>query len=540
MKKRIHRRKPNARTIMKWLQIGLLLSWVIVLAACGGGGGSTRDGNTPPPVVVLPDTTPPAAPAGLVATPRSASQIDLAWNAAPTEEGVTAYQLFRNGNLVATVIGNVYSDTGLFAESPFSYAVAAVDEAGNVSPQSALVSTQTLPFAVSDTAVGDPAVSYANVEFTADGRYMVWFEQATDGSALGAVWHCEIDPTTGALNPPDGKGFSAFDSSAWGRANPGRDAAGVYYVGMDRSGNLILVRPTGADSGDRTLLPTPVDVTRRSIYPTDLPEANGGDVFWIKNSSVAGSGLDPGNTWFELQYIDLSDPVTVKVIERQDKPPVGFAPMDIGFARWFRGKATLIYGFFGAAQCGPLQNRPCVQVRAFDATAATPASVDVTSDAVSKIDPFPFSFQGDDLLLAGIDGTATSHVYRRGSGTSQFSAVESIYPTGSSLTDPALAQSHERIVFDDALYTAYQVNDKGSGFFGTAFANTGEIWLSTVLQSSQRQWRLSEATDAAKAEPEPYVGASKVWVFYSALPKGAEPDSAVWSLRRAETPIGKR
>lgn len=520
MKKRIRRRKRTARTIMKWLQIGILLSWVIVLAACGGGDGSTNGGNAPPPpAVILPDTTPPAAPAGLVATPRSASQIDLAWNAAPAEEGVAAYQLFRNGNLVATV--------------------AAVDGAGNVSPRSDSVSAQTLPFTVSDTAVGDPAVSYANVEFTEDGRYMIWFEQSTDGSALGIVWHCGVNPDTGELTPSDGKGFRVFDSSAWGRANPGRDAAGVYYVGMDRSGNLVMVRPTGADSGDRTVLPTPVDVTRRSIYPTDLPDRNGGFVFWIKNSSVAGSGLNPLNSWFELQYIDLADPTTVKIIERQDKPPVGFAPMDIGFARWFRGKATLTYGFFGAAQCGPLQNKPCVQVRAFDATAATPAPLDVTSDSFSKIDPFPFSFHGDDFLLAGINGEATSHVYRRAPGATEFAVAETIYPTGTTLTDPALAQSHERIVFDDALYTAYQVNERCSGFFCATFGSTGEIWLSSVSQSPQRQWRLSENSDTAKSEPEPYVGASKVWVFYSALPKGAEINTSTWQLRRAATPIGK-
>jgi hypothetical protein len=67
-----------------------------------------------------------------------------------------------------------------------------------------------------------------------------------------------------------------------------------------------------------------------------------------------------------------------------------------------------------------------------------------------------------------------------------------------------------------------------------------EIWLTTVLQTPQQQWLLSETSDRAKAEPEPYIGTSKVWVFYSSLPKGADYLQAVWSLRRAATPIGKQ
>ncbi|MCI0505769.1 MAG: hypothetical protein L0Z73_06610, partial [Gammaproteobacteria bacterium] len=205
-------------------------------------------------------------------------------------------------------------------------------------------SSQTIVGPTYDVQVGDSTVSYANVEFTGDGNYMVWFEQSTDGSGNGTVWHCGVDPDTGDLIPPDGKGFNAFDSTLLGRANPGMEAQGSYYVGMDRTGKLILVRPISATTGTVTELTTPVDIRRRSIYPSYLPDSDKDYVFWIQNSDVAGSGLTPGNDWFEIQYIDLAEPTTIKIVVRQDKPATGFAPMDIGFVRWFRDKASITYG----------------------------------------------------------------------------------------------------------------------------------------------------------------------------------------------------
>ncbi len=293
------------------------------------------------------------------------------------------------------------------------------------------------------------------------------------------------------------------------------------------------MRPTGADSDTVTTLNAPVDPLRRAIYPTSLPGTAGGYVFWIRNEAVAGGGYTPpGNSWFELRYLDLADPATEHVIERQARPLVGMAPMDIGFARWYRGKATLSYGFFDA-------NRR-VQLCEFDVTAANPAPIAVTDDAYSKIDPYPFVFAGSDLLLPGIDGTATTHVYQRAPGATAFALVEIISPPASLLTDPALAQSNESILYGDSAYTAYQVNERGSGFYDTAFAQTGEIWLSTLLQSPQRQWRLSEASDTAKAEREPVVGNQKACVFYSATAKGSDFLTALWQLRRADTPLGVR
>jgi len=184
-------------------------------------------------------------------------------------------------------------------------------ESGSTGPE---VDPGNNAFTRSDVAVGDPNVSYGSTEFSPDWKYLIWGEYATDGTGNLVVWHCEVNPETGDLIPADGKGFRAFESTLWGRASAGRDAQGVNYVGMNRSGQLVLVRPTSATTGTVAILPTPADITRRAIYVSDAPEAPGqiGYVFWIKNENVAGSAGDTRNTWVELRYISLADPCVIR------------------------------------------------------------------------------------------------------------------------------------------------------------------------------------------------------------------------------------
>jgi hypothetical protein len=385
------------------------------------------------------------------------------------------------------------------------------------------------PFQIHDVEVGDPLASYANVELTAEGNFLVWFEQTTDGSGRGTVWHCLVDAATGELIPSDGRGFRAFDSYAWARANPGRDARGPYYIGADRLGRLVLVRPTGAEEGDVEVVGAVVDPLRRAIYPADLPDRVSGLVLWIENEEVPGAGYDRHgrNTWFELRYLDLADPTREHVIERQARPAVGFAPMDFGFARWVRSAPALTYGASDALGR--------VQVREF--TPQSAQARDVTDDPHSHVDPFPFVFKELEVLIPGIDGTASSIAYTRAVGQRWFVPTESIAPPASTLSNPSLAQSHEGIVLDGQAFTFYQINEAGSGFFDTAFANPGEIWLSTLFTLPQRQWRLSAALGLAVAEPEPFAGDERIWVFYSATAPGQSIPTARWSLRRCDTPL---
>lgn len=384
--------------------------------------------------------------------------------------------------------------------------------------------------------VGDPQANYLNVEITADHRYMVWFEAAPGSATSGQMWHCLIDPDTGNLIPADCRGFRAFESTAWGRANPGHDALGPYYVGANSNGQLVMVRPRGATRGEVTVLPTPADPRRRAIYPTHLDSRPQGYVLFIQNERTPGAGVrQNGNQWVELQMIDLARPEAVRVIERQDTPARGFAPMDAGFVRWMRGRPLMTYGRH-AAQTGK------VETWGFDAEAPGRGAFPLVIDGTTKIDPYGAVLGSHEYLMAGIDATATSRIYRRPgerAASTPFELHQTLSPQGSLLAAPSLAQSHEPFLFRDRLYTVYQVNEQGQGFFDISFRQPGEIWLTDLTADPIRQWRIAPLDGGPVAEPEPVVTAGCVVVFYT-RPVTDSGAGAAQSNERAQRPLLRR
>jgi carboxypeptidase family protein len=91
------------------------------------------------------DSTPPTSPAALqvIASPTKA---DLAWTAATDNVGVAAYRVLRGGTPLVTIpsANPSYTDTAVVTGQTYTYAVASIDAAGNVSPTSASV-TVTIP-----------------------------------------------------------------------------------------------------------------------------------------------------------------------------------------------------------------------------------------------------------------------------------------------------------------------------------------------------------------------------------------------------------
>ncbi|GIJ50406.1 hypothetical protein Val02_72920 [Virgisporangium aliadipatigenens] len=89
------------------------------------------------------DTTAPSAPTGLASPAQTSTSISLSWNAATDNVGVTGYRVLRGGTQVATTSTPSYVDTGLTAGTSYTYAVQAVDAAGNASPASTPLSVST-------------------------------------------------------------------------------------------------------------------------------------------------------------------------------------------------------------------------------------------------------------------------------------------------------------------------------------------------------------------------------------------------------------
>ena len=106
-----------------------------VLKTGKGRLGKGSLASAPYSVVAEPDTVAPSPPLNLAADP-DVQQVDLTWNPSDSED-VIGYRIYRGADTdpIATVTGTTYTSTGLDPETSYLYRVAAVDYAGNVSPE---------------------------------------------------------------------------------------------------------------------------------------------------------------------------------------------------------------------------------------------------------------------------------------------------------------------------------------------------------------------------------------------------------------------
>ncbi len=97
-------------------------------------------------VAVSNDFTPPSAPPTISAAPVTSSSIEVTWGASTDNVAVTRYYIYRDGirvNDVAT-FPRIYVDTGLTANTTYSYNVSAIDNNDNESLWSATTTATTL------------------------------------------------------------------------------------------------------------------------------------------------------------------------------------------------------------------------------------------------------------------------------------------------------------------------------------------------------------------------------------------------------------
>ncbi|PYI80607.1 MAG: hypothetical protein DME26_21250, partial [Verrucomicrobia bacterium] len=89
-------------------------------------------------VVNTPDTSAPTAPKNLAGSSK-AGRVQLTWTASSDNVSVSAYRVWRNGNLIGQTTATSYSDGGVNSGAAYSYFVTAMDGAGNESVPSTTV-----------------------------------------------------------------------------------------------------------------------------------------------------------------------------------------------------------------------------------------------------------------------------------------------------------------------------------------------------------------------------------------------------------------
>lgn len=140
-----------------------------VQAIDASGNGSAQ---VPVTATTLADTTAPTVPTGLTVDDEQIDSITISWTASVDDIGVLEYIVYRDAVEVARTATTTYSDSPLPGDTTFTYAVEAVDAAGNASGQSGAVQGTTTVVVQTLTLVAEASV----------WRYL------DDGSDQGNAW----------------------------------------------------------------------------------------------------------------------------------------------------------------------------------------------------------------------------------------------------------------------------------------------------------------------------------------------------------------
>jgi chitodextrinase len=178
------------------------------------------------------DTTPPSAPGGLKATSSSTKNV-LTWTAATDNIGVSAYDVYRNGNYLATAApaALTYTDKTATAGVGYTYQVAARDLAGNATRASVNVnggSTDTTPPAapagLTATATSPTTVSLSWTAST-DNVGVTGYTISRGGTAIGTVSGSTTTFSDTGLTPGTAYTYQVTASDAAGNVSPPSNTA---------------------------------------------------------------------------------------------------------------------------------------------------------------------------------------------------------------------------------------------------------------------------------------------------------------------------
>jgi chitodextrinase len=155
----------------------------------------------PPPPPPTTGSTVPTAPANLRTTSVTQAAVSLAWDSSSDPDGMSGYQIFRDGTKIGEGPGihggftNTWNDTGLTCGTSYDYAVAGVDTTDTVGPRSTTLRVTTSacdpvtpppppPPAEDTTAPSKPANVTAGTR-TATSIALSWQPSSDDVGVVG-------------------------------------------------------------------------------------------------------------------------------------------------------------------------------------------------------------------------------------------------------------------------------------------------------------------------------------------------------------------
>jgi chitodextrinase len=302
------------------------------------------------------DMTRPSPTTGLTATAVSTSQINLGWDAASDNVGVTGYQLERCQGAgctsfaqIATPPGTSFSDTGRLAGTTYRYRVRATDAAGNLGDYSDIASatTQSPPPALGLVASYAADENQGNTlnDFSGNGNH---------GTITGASWS-----TSGRF----GAALSFNGSGNRVRVNSSASLNLTTAMTLEA-----WIRPTASQSGWRTIMQKEVDAWFLNASNSSGPlRPAGGGTFGGTVAFLSGTVANPVNAWTHvaLTYDGAALRLYVNAIQVNSTARTGSIqttgnPLWIGgnspYGEYFRGLIDEMRVYNRALNQGEIQN----------------------------------------------------------------------------------------------------------------------------------------------------------------------------------------
>jgi fibronectin type 3 domain-containing protein len=151
--------------------------------------------------ITVTDTLPPDAPTGLEAAVLP-DRVDLSWDPASDNVAVVGYEVLRNGAVIASTSGTVFSDSTVASGATYDYTVRAFDAEGNTGPGSSSVVVE-VPAPAPDPV--EPVPAPVNLRVTKidlkKGKIQITWADASDDTVT--VTHFQVFRDAGLLATTD-------------------------------------------------------------------------------------------------------------------------------------------------------------------------------------------------------------------------------------------------------------------------------------------------------------------------------------------------
>jgi chitodextrinase len=309
-------------TTTSYSDTGLAAStqYTYTVRAVDGASNVSADSNSASATTQTPqapDTLPPSVPQNVVATAVGATRIDLTWNASTDTggSGLAGYRIFRDGGTtpIATVTTTSYSNTGLTANTGYSYQVRAYDNASNESVSSTAATATT--GAAASWADSDIGAVAAAGSFTDNGTALTITGSGADIWGTADEFHFAYR-TLASDGMLTARVTSITNGNAWSKVGlmireslAANSRHGTIYIGAGKGSSFqYRVNNGGSSNGDSgdliTTIPRWIRIKREGSTIVGFVSSDG--VTWTQRGAMTLTGL-PASVLIGVAYTSHVD-----------------------------------------------------------------------------------------------------------------------------------------------------------------------------------------------------------------------------------------